>query len=96
MVAEVVERALAHTRRTELIVTGGVAANARLSEVLKMVADEQSARFAAVPPKYAGDNGAMIAYAGFLLHQAKIETPIQSSKVLPKWRLDQVEIPWGG
>lgn len=96
MVAEVVERALAHTRLTELIVTGGVAANARLSEILKLVADEQSARFEAVPPKYAGDNGAMIAYTGLLLKQAKVETPIQSSKVLPKWRLDQVEIPWGG
>jgi universal protein Kae1 len=95
MVAEVVERALAHTRRTELIVTGGVAANTRLSEILEIVADEQSARFASVPSKYAGDNGAMIAYAGLLLLKAKVETPIQSSKILPKWRLDQVEIPWG-
>lgn len=95
MVAEVAERALAHTRRAELIVTGGVAANARLCKILKIVADEQSARFASVPSKYAGDNGAMIAYTGLLLLQANVETPIHSSKVLPKWRLDQVEIPWG-
>jgi len=94
MVAEVAERALAHTRRTELVVTGGVAANARLRQMLQTVADEQSARFATVPPKYAGDNGAMIAYTGLLLLKAGATIPIEASRILPKWRLDQAEIPW--
>jgi N6-L-threonylcarbamoyladenine synthase/protein kinase Bud32 len=95
MVAEVVERALAHTARKELIVTGGVAANARLREMLRVVAEEQSAEFASVPPNFAGDNGAMIAYNGLLMLQAKTTTPISKSRVRPKWRLDQVDIPWG-
>ncbi|MFX0079943.1 MAG: KEOPS complex N(6)-L-threonylcarbamoyladenine synthase Kae1 [Candidatus Hermodarchaeota archaeon] len=95
MVAEVVERALAHTGREEVIVTGGVAANARLREMLALVAEEQSAKFASVPPKYAGDNGSMIAYNGLLMLQAKTTTPLSKSKVRPKWRLDQVDIPWG-
>jgi tRNA A37 threonylcarbamoyltransferase TsaD len=95
MVAEVVERALAHTNREEVIVTGGVAANARLREILAFVAEEQSAKFASVPPKYAGDNGAMIAYNGLLMLQANTTTPLSKSKVRPRWRLDQVDIPWG-
>lgn len=94
MVAEVAERALAHTQRKEMIVTGGVAANARLKEMLQIVAKEQSARFAAVPRKYAGDNGAMIAYNGLLLLNAKKTTPLSKSRIRPKWRLDQVEISW--
>jgi N6-L-threonylcarbamoyladenine synthase/protein kinase Bud32 len=94
MVAEVTERALAHTQRNELIVTGGVAANSRLKEMLQIVADEQSARFAAVPRKYAGDNGAMIAYNGLLLLKVRKTTPLAESRIQPKWRLDQVDIPW--
>lgn len=94
MVAEVVERALAHTRRKEVIVTGGVAANARLREMLQIVASEHSARFDAVPLQYAGDNGAMIAYNGLLLLKARKSIPLEKSTILPKWRLDQVDIPW--
>ncbi len=94
MVAEVTERALAHTQRDELIVTGGVAANSRLKEMLQIVANEQSARFASIPRKYAGDNGSMIAYNGLLLLKAEKTTPLSESMIQPKWRLDQVDIPW--
>lgn len=95
MIAEVVERALAHTQRDEVIVTGGVAANARLREMLQIVAKEQSARFASIPITYAGDNGSMIAYNGLLLLKAGKTISLSESSVLPKWRLDQVDIPWG-
>jgi N6-L-threonylcarbamoyladenine synthase/protein kinase Bud32 len=94
MVAEVTERALAHTQREEIIVTGGVAANSRLKEMLQIVANEQSARFASVPVKYAGDNGAMIAYNGLLLLNSGNTTSLRDSGIQSKWRLDQVDIPW--
>ncbi|MFX0169831.1 MAG: KEOPS complex N(6)-L-threonylcarbamoyladenine synthase Kae1 [Candidatus Hodarchaeota archaeon] len=94
MVAEVTERALAHTQRKELLITGGVAANNRLKEMLQVVANEQSARFAAVPVQYAGDNGAMIAYNGLQLLKTGTTTPFPRSSIRPKWRLDQVKIPW--
>ncbi|MFX1564999.1 MAG: KEOPS complex N(6)-L-threonylcarbamoyladenine synthase Kae1 [Promethearchaeota archaeon] len=94
MVAEVSERALAHTQCNEMIVTGGVAANSRLKEMLQIVAEEHAARFDSVPPKYAGDNGTMIAYNGLLLLQSGGRTSISESVILPKWRLDQVDIPW--
>ncbi len=94
MVTEVTERALAHTQRKDLLVTGGVAANSRLKEMLQIVADEQKAQFAAVPSQFAGDNGAMIAYNGLLLLQSGKPTPFSESAILPKWRLDAVDIPW--
>ncbi len=94
MVAEVSERALAHTQRDELIVTGGVAANSRLKEMLQVVADEHSAKFASVPKQYAGDNGAMIAYNGLLLLKTGNRISLSESRIQPKWRLDQVDIPW--
>ncbi|MDO8055687.1 MAG: KEOPS complex N(6)-L-threonylcarbamoyladenine synthase Kae1 [Candidatus Hermodarchaeota archaeon] len=94
MVAEVAERALAHTQRKAILTTGGVAANARLKAMLQMVADEHSAEFAAVPLEYAGDNGAMIAQTGLKMLRSGKTTPIPESGIKPKWRLDQVEIPW--
>ena len=94
MVAEVTERALAHTQREEIIVTGGVAANSRLKEMLQIVANEQSARFASIPPKFAGDNGVMIAYNGLLLLKSGNTTALSDSLINSKWRLDQVDIPW--
>ena len=94
MVAEVAERALAHTQRKAILATGGVAANARLKEMLQMVATDHSAEFAAVPLEYAGDNGAMIAQTGLKLLCSGTTTLIPESGIKPKWRLDQVEIPW--
>jgi N6-L-threonylcarbamoyladenine synthase/protein kinase Bud32 len=94
MIAEVSERALAHTQREEIIVTGGVAANSRLKEMLQIVANEQSARFASVPAQYAGDNGAMIAFNGLLLFKSGNTTSFSDSGIQSKWRLDQVDIPW--
>jgi len=94
MVAEVAERALAHTQRKAILTTGGVAANTRLKEMLQIVAVEHSAEFAAIPLEYAGDNGAMIAFTGLKLLRSGKTTPIPKSSIMPKWRLDQVEIPW--
>ncbi len=94
MLAEVTERALAHTEKPELLLTGGVAANERLQTMLQTIADEHNARFSVVPKEYALDNGAMIAWTGALAHKHRITTPIRKSTVKLKWRLDQVPVPW--
>ena len=49
MVTEVTERALAHTEKKEVLLTGGVAANKRLQSMLKIIAEEHDARFNVVP-----------------------------------------------
>ena len=94
MLTEVTERALAHTEKPELLLTGGVAANKRLQTMLQSVADEHNAHFNTVPKEYALDNGAMIAWTGALAHKHGITTPIKKSTVRLKWRLDQVPVPW--
>lgn len=94
MLAEVVERALAHTEKPSLLLTGGVARSARLQRVLKAVCDEHSARFHVVPPDLAGDNGAMIAWTGYLALREGISIPIDLSYIRQRWRLDEVEVPW--
>lgn len=94
MMTEVTERALAHTEKKEVLLTGGVAANKRLQVMIKTIAEEHDAEFCVVPSEFAVDNGAMIAWTGILAHTNGIVTPIEESFVKLKWRLDEVEIPW--
>ncbi|NWF87222.1 N(6)-L-threonylcarbamoyladenine synthase Kae1 [Candidatus Bathyarchaeota archaeon] len=94
MVTEVTERALAHTEKKEVLLTGGVAANKRLQSMIKGIAEEHGARFCTVPSQFAIDNGAMIAWTGILAYEQGMVTPIDKSFVKLRWRLEEVEIPW--
>ena len=94
MVTEVTERALAHTGKKELLLTGGVAANRRLQLMIKDVADEHDVRFAAVQTQFAIDNGAMVAWTGALAYRHGVATPVEKSFVKLRWRVDEVEVPW--
>ncbi len=94
MVTEVTERALAHTEKKEVLLTGGVAANKRLQAMIKAIAKEHGAKFCVVPSEFAIDNGAMIAWTGILAYKHGMITPIEKSFVKLRWRLDEVEVPW--
>jgi tRNA A37 threonylcarbamoyltransferase TsaD len=94
MVTEITERALAHTEKKEVLLTGGVAANKRLQSMVKAIAEEHNARFSVVPSDYAVDNGAMIAWTGMLAYKHGISTPIEESFVKLRWRLEEVDVPW--
>ncbi|TXT61436.1 MAG: tRNA N6-adenosine threonylcarbamoyltransferase [Promethearchaeota archaeon] len=94
MLTEVTERALAHTGKEEVLLTGGVAANKRLQEMIKYISQEHNARFEVVPLKYAGDNGAMIAWTGVLKYKERGGDEIITTKIKPKQRMDNIEIPW--
>jgi tRNA A37 threonylcarbamoyltransferase TsaD len=94
MVTEVTERALAHVEKKEVLLTGGVAANKRLQAMIGSMAREHNARFVTVSREFAIDNGAMIAWTGVLVWTHGAATPIGSSSVRPRWRLEEVEIPW--
>ncbi|MGY5861236.1 MAG: bifunctional N(6)-L-threonylcarbamoyladenine synthase/serine/threonine protein kinase [Candidatus Thorarchaeota archaeon] len=96
MLAEVAERAVAHTKKSEILLTGGVARNNRLTEILEGVAERHGASFHRVSPPLAGDQGAMIAWTGILQHQAGDELSISDSHVMPKWRTDEQDILWRG
>jgi tRNA A37 threonylcarbamoyltransferase TsaD len=94
MVTEVTERALAHTEKKEVLLTGGVAANKRLQAMLKIISEEHDARFSVVPREFAADNGAMIAWTGVLAYTHGLVTPIEESYVRLRWRVEKVDVPW--
>jgi N6-L-threonylcarbamoyladenine synthase/protein kinase Bud32 len=94
MLTEVTERALAHTEKKEVLLTGGVAANKRLQSMINVIAEEHNARFCVVPSEFAVDNGAMVAWTGVLAYKHSIVTPIERSFVKLRWRLEEVDVPW--
>lgn len=91
MLLEVTERALAHTKKKELLLTGGVAANSRLREMDKLMAREHDAEFKVPKKEYCGDNGAMIAYTGWK-YRSKAKKPKQVD-IQPRWRPNTIKVP---
>lgn len=89
MLVEVSERALAHTKKKEVLLTGGVAQNKRLQEMFKKMCKEHDAKFFVPKPEFCSDNGAMIAWTGFLSKK-----PSRKLDINPRWRTDEVEITW--
>jgi N6-L-threonylcarbamoyladenine synthase/protein kinase Bud32 len=94
MLTEITERALAHTEKHEVLLTGGVGANKRLQAMLNVVAEEHGSCFCVVPKQYALDNGAMIAWTGILSYRSGVTTPLDRSYVRLKWRLEDVNALW--
>ena len=94
MLVEVTERAMAHAEKKEAMLVGGVGANKRLGEMLKIMCEERGARFFLPPRKFMGDNGSMIAYTGLIMLKSGVTTPMQESKVRPNYRTDDVAVTW--
>ncbi len=94
MLTEVAERAVAYAGKTEVLLTGGVAANQRLQEMVRIMAEERGAEYAVVPKPYAMDNGAMIAWTGLVLSgKGKALTP-KTVTIKPRQRTDDIEVTW--
>jgi len=70
MLGEITERALAHTGKPELLLTGGVAANKRLAGIVTDIAEDHGSTPYIVPIRLAADNGAMIAWTGLIAYKA--------------------------
>ncbi|MFW6272814.1 MAG: tRNA (adenosine(37)-N6)-threonylcarbamoyltransferase complex transferase subunit TsaD [bacterium] len=65
-VLEVVERAIMYTQKKEFLIVGGVGANSRLKEMAKGMCELRGIEFAKFDFQYVLDNGAMIAWEGFV------------------------------
>lgn len=94
MIGEAVERALSFTRKKELLIVGGVAANRRLSEILTSVCKRQGCKFFVSPKQYAGDCGSQISWTGLLESSYKSGVSLDETFVKQSWRLDTVEVPY--
>ena len=94
MICETVERALSFTRKKELMIVGGVAANKRLSQMLQDVCKRHNAKFFVVPLRYAGDCGSQICWTGLLESQVKKSALLENTFVTQSWRLDSVKVDY--
>ena len=95
MLVETAERALAHTKKTELLLGGGVACNSRLQEMCKIMCKERGAKFFCPPASLLTDNGAMIAYLGEIMFKSGIkEKDLNKVDILPRQRTDEVNVSW--
>jgi len=98
MLVETAERALAHTGKKELLLGGGVACNARLQEMCKIMCDERGCKFFVPEKPLLVDNAAMIAYLGEIMFKAKVNVfqPDELDKIdiLPRQRTDEVNVGW--
>ena len=91
---EVSERALAHTGKSELVLGGGVACNARLQAMARSMCEERGAAFHCPPRDVLVDNGAMIGWLGLRKLTTGAALTVEESGVLPHQRTDQVEVTW--
>jgi N6-L-threonylcarbamoyladenine synthase len=95
MLAEAVERALSFAGKKEMMIVGGVAANKRLAQMLDSVCSRQDAKLFVCPIKFAGDNGAQIAWTALQEYLAtKMNIQVEESTVQQSWRLDTVHVSW--
>ncbi|MBR9707289.1 MAG: bifunctional N(6)-L-threonylcarbamoyladenine synthase/serine/threonine protein kinase [Candidatus Diapherotrites archaeon] len=94
MLIEVTERALAHTGKNEVLLTGGVAASKTLRKMTEIMCKERGAKLFVPPVLTCVDNGAMIAWQGLIEHNAGIKQSLQETGVKPKERTDDVDVVW--
>ena len=94
MLVEAAERALAHTGKDELVLGGGVACNARLQEMCRIMCKERDAGFFCPAREFLQDNGAMIAFTGEIMFNSGISVSPEKIEVKPRERTDHVNVSW--
>ncbi len=94
MVAEVSERALAHTEKNELLLTGGVAASKALRKMLGKMCEDRNARMFVPRFEACLDSGLLPAWLGIVMHKAGNRMKVEESAVDQRQRTDSVEVNW--
>lgn len=88
-------RALRETGLRRLVAAGGVSANRRLRRELNLLGDEEGTTIYYPRPEFCTDNGAMIAYAGYLRIKAGHQEPLAFG-AYPRWPLEEAARSMGG
>lgn len=96
MLLEVAERAMAHTDKKELMLGGGVACNKLLQEMAQKMCVDRGAKLFVLENQYNVDNGAMIAWLGYVMYKARGKTGMSLSDcyIKPYERTDDIEVFW--
>lgn len=82
MVMEICERAMAYTKKKEMIIVGGVASNERLTQMAKEMCKLRGSKYDSFEMQYAMDNGAMIAWEGYVM-KSNARTNLDNLKPTP-------------
>ena len=94
MLTEITERAMAMTGKDSALLVGGLARSMRLREMLETMCVDRGGKLYVVPEEFAGDNGAMIAWLGYLHYRCGRPVDVSESYVKPRMRIDEVEVCW--
>lgn len=91
---EITERAMAHTEKKQVLLGGGVAANQRLRDMIQSMAQERGAQFFVPEKKVCIDNGAMIAWLGYIMYQSGVRMELRDTSINQRFRTDMVDVTW--
>ncbi len=91
---EVTERAMAHTEKNEVLLGGGVAANMRLREMVAIMAKDRDASFFVPEKQVCIDNGAMIAWLGYVMYKSGRRMKLSDTIIDQRFRTDMVDVSW--
>ncbi|KAF6001228.1 hypothetical protein F1559_001359 [Cyanidiococcus yangmingshanensis] len=102
MLVEITERAMAHCGQSDVLVVGGVGCNERLQEMLATMCTDRCGRAFCTDERFCIDNGAMIAWTGWLQISSvarlngspKLAWPWEDCTVTQRFRTDDVLITW--
>ena len=97
MLIEAAERAMAHLKKKELLLGGGVACNMRLQEMARIMCKEREAKMFCPEAQFLVDNAAMIAWQGFLQKKDAVKPhtdEFANLDIKPYQRTDDVEVTW--
>ena len=84
-----IKKSVDQTRRSDVIIAGGVAANKYIRKEFKMLENDLKIKVYYPDLKYCGDNAAMIAFVGSMMTPPK-EDNIKS-KVRARWPLNELK-----
>ena len=93
MITEAAERALMLTNKKRIVVTGGVAQNKMLKDMLSKMAKAHNIRFGYIENQYNRDNGAMIGLLSYFTYKQGKKTKLNTDQ---RFRIDLAQIinPW--
>ncbi|KAI3628508.1 N(6)-L-threonylcarbamoyladenine synthase [Malassezia furfur] len=94
MLVEITERAMAHIGSKDVLIVGGVGCNARLQEMMGVMAHERGGNVFATDERFCIDNGIMIAHAGLLAYRMGQTTPLAKTTTTQRYRTDTPHITW--
>lgn len=94
ILVEGTERCLSFIGSSEVLIVGGVGCNMRLQEMMADMLSERGGKLYATDERFCIDNGAMIAYAGYLMHKSGHRAEFRECNVTQRFRTDSVEATW--